>query len=181
MLSYTCQFGYLELVKYLSDNSTTVFSNRNKRRIPLHLALKSGHEAVALLLLDEGADVSAADSDGWMPLFRALQKRLEVVVWFADVSAANNYGNTPLHFTSQKGLEAVAWLLLDKGADVSAVNADGNTPLHRAWWKGHEAAAQLLLDNNADVSAADCNENTLIEYNAKVQIDWLKSNEEYPK
>jgi len=65
MLSNRCQFGYMELVKYLLDNSATVSANRNKRRMPLHLALKNGHEAVALLLLDEGADVSAADSDGW--------------------------------------------------------------------------------------------------------------------
>ena len=50
----------------------------------------------------------------------------------ADVQAADNKGRTPLHQTSGEGHLEVARLLLDEGADVQAADINGRTPLHEA-------------------------------------------------
>ena len=92
----------------------------------LILAARCGHEAVAKLLLDHGADVAAAD----------------------------NHGNTALIFAAGRGHGAVAKLLLVHGADVAAAQNAGVTALIGAVFYGHEAVAELLLDHRADMAAA---------------------------
>ena len=91
---------------------------------PLHYACMVGHEAIARLLLEKGAEVDKED-----------------------------YGEvTPLHIVSGNGNDAVARLLLEKGAEVDKGNAWGYTPLHLACANGHEAVARLLLEEGgADV------------------------------
>ncbi|KAA8894638.1 ankyrin repeat-containing domain protein, partial [Sphaerosporella brunnea] len=68
---------------------------------PLHCATASGYDGVVLVLIENGADVSAASARGL----------------------------TPLHCAVAPGREQVAALLIAKGADVSAVDGDGRTPL----------------------------------------------------
>jgi hypothetical protein len=92
--------------------------------VPLLWAARNGHEAVAHLLLDRGADVSAAKSDG----------------------------KTPLICAARHGHEGMARLLLDRGVDVSTAESDGTTPLIWAAYNGHEGMARLLLDRGADDS-----------------------------
>ena len=50
----------------------------------------------------------------------------------AEFSAAGKNGSTPLHNAARHGHEAVARLLTDGGADVLAADKDGLTPLHEA-------------------------------------------------
>ena len=86
---------------------------------------------MARRLIDGGADVSAAEKDGW----------------------------TPLHFAARNGYKAVIRLLIDGGADISAAEKDGWTPLHVAEQNGHEAVARLLHDRGAtgtQLTAARC-------------------------
>ena len=46
----------------------------------------------------------------------------------ANISAANMDGKTPLHFAARNRREPVARLLIDRGAKVSAVDEDRWTP-----------------------------------------------------
>ena len=89
------------------------------------------------LLIDQGADVSATDDDGWKPLhFAARYGHKEVARLLieegADASAADSDGRMPLYFAVKNGHDAVARLLIDRGADVSAANNDGRKPLYFA-------------------------------------------------
>ena len=70
----------------------------------IHIAAFSGQEAVALLLLAEGASVHRTDDFGWTPLYRAA-----------------GAGQIP-----------IMQLYLDHGADLSAVTALGSTLLQVA-------------------------------------------------
>jgi len=90
---------------------------------PLSVAAVFGQEAVALLLLEHGA----------------------------DVSALSNEEETPLHIAAREGREAFCLLLLEHRADLSAKTKDGWTPLHIAARHGRCAAARLLLNKGADV------------------------------
>ena len=67
----------------------------------------------------------------------------------ADVSAAYKDGSTPLHGAARTGRVAVARLLIDGGADVLAAGKDGSTPLHYAERNGHEAVTRLLRNRGA--------------------------------
>jgi len=127
------KFGDLEIARHLLDAGVNVSANEDRgtpllaaadeyRRTPLLAAAENGHEAVARLLLDRGADVSTADE----------------------------YRRTPLLAAAENGHEAVARLLLDRGADVSTANVYRKSPLRAAAWNGHEAVARLLLDRGAE-------------------------------
>lgn len=69
----------------------------------LHIASKPGNEEVVQLLIDEGAEINAADEDGETPLHRALEFN-------------KNYN--------------VARKLIENGADLANKTTDGGTPLH---------------------------------------------------
>lgn len=103
---------------------------------PLHCAAMNGHDVVARLLIENGA----------------------------EVSAATFVGVTPLRHAVQNGHEAVFELLISNGANVSAAATSpwhdanlyaGSTPLHCAALHGHYVMARLLIENGAEVSAAD--------------------------
>lgn len=97
----------------------------------LHVAVGSGSctEEMVQLLLEEGANVTAKNSDK----------------------------DTALHLVAKMGNEAVAKLLLKKGAKIEERNAVLQTPLHLAAREGHYGMVNLLLWGEADYMATDMN------------------------
>lgn len=87
-------------------------------------------------LLDDGADINAADLGGTTPLQALL---------------ARGGGNS----------EALS-LLIAKGADIKARNADGKDALLLAAGSGDLATVSLLLSHGADVNSADTSGNTAL-------------------
>ncbi|KAL8325257.1 hypothetical protein RB597_008493 [Gaeumannomyces tritici] len=139
---------------------------------PLSWAAGNGHEAVARLLIEMGADIEAKSSDGgYTPLHQAAQNGHEAVARLliemgADIEAKSSDGGyTPLHQAAQNGHEAVARLLAELGADIEAKSGDGGyTPLHYAAQNGHEAVARLLAELSADIEAKDHRGYTPLHY-----------------
>jgi ankyrin repeat protein len=86
----------------------------------LHAALEWGHNDVAKLLLDKGADVNLID--GWRHGFWPLH------VASSWLRLPFTRGTTPLHRAAKYGDFAMAHILLDKGADIFARTRSGNTP-----------------------------------------------------
>ena len=82
------------------------------------------HEAVVRALLEGGADVKAADGQGW----------------------------TALHFAGRADVLAVE-LLVAAGADPKARAADGTTPLHEAAEYCNVEAARVLIAAGGDPTA----------------------------
>ncbi|RYP70906.1 hypothetical protein DL771_005156 [Monosporascus sp. 5C6A] len=130
-------------------------------RNPLSYAAEQGHEAVARLLLDRGADVNAEDVnvDGETALILAAKQGHEAVARLlldrgAEVNAKsiNSISETALIGAVRQGHEAVARLLLDRGADINAEYWNYQTPLMLAAFEGHEAVVRLLLNCGADVN-----------------------------
>jgi hypothetical protein len=95
-----------ETVEYISNLTDRVlnFENAEDDCTPLHLALKSGHSEVALLLIQYGADVQSRD----------------------------HFGLTPLHLATIGGDVAMCMHLLDNGADITATDVDNHTALDLA-------------------------------------------------
>ena len=119
----------------------------------------ASNPSMAKLLLEKGADATAARHDGTTALMCAARGGHEAVAHLllqhgADATAARHDGTTALMCAARGGHEAVAHLLLQHGADVAAARNDGFTALMLAAPGGHEAVAQLLLQHGADVAAA---------------------------
>jgi ankyrin repeat protein len=92
------------------------------RDVPISV---SGHEQVAKLLLDKGADVNAK---------------------------GGYYGNA-LYAASVKGHEQVVKMLLDNNTDVNTQGKYYSNALCAASVKGHKQVVKLLLNKGADVNA----------------------------
>jgi uncharacterized protein len=93
---------------------------------PLHLAAFFGHEDLARLFLDRGADVNA-------------RSKSETVA----------RANTPLHAAAANRHVQVAALLLERGADVNAKDGHGFTPLALAANSQSDLLMLMLLERGA--------------------------------
>uniref|UniRef100_A0ABD2VVX3 PRANC domain-containing protein n=1 Tax=Trichogramma kaykai TaxID=54128 RepID=A0ABD2VVX3_9HYME len=134
-----CMAGFFEIVqKYLELGQDPNFSIHP----PLQLALFSGDENLARLLLMNGADPNFTDADG-STLLHNMCKRDDgdylAKLFFkindedgreVTLDAADNRGNTPLHLALDYGMRVTTELLLRHGADPNLADPAGYTPLH---------------------------------------------------
>eukprot|EP00397_Hematodinium_sp_SG-2012_P009081 GEMP01009155.1.p1 GENE.GEMP01009155.1~~GEMP01009155.1.p1 ORF type:complete len:651 (+),score=146.15 GEMP01009155.1:143-2095(+) len=103
-------------------------------RTPLLFAADEGYSDVCRVLLEQKADVTATDSDG----FTALH--------WACAPNVTEQGGDEDHLGTIK-------ILLDHRADIEAQGTDGKTPLQYAQEEGHTAVLKLLETNTPAVNA----------------------------
>lgn len=122
------------------------------------------------LLLDNGANIHATNTDGLTALHQACIDNNSAMVEFlinrgANVSAADNEGWTPLHATASQGYTEIARILIANGADIRAVNCDNELPFDLS---ESEEMDELLeeemrkIDMNIE-NARNVEENLMIE------------------
>ena len=92
-------------------------------RTALHEASQSGHNVIAKILLDHGADPNIVDEDNWQ---------------------------TPLHIAAASNHKEVSKTLLDNGAEPNKADRSGETPLHGAAYQGFGDIVKILLEGGAD-------------------------------
>ena len=127
---------------------------------PLHGAVAHGHETVAAVLLDHGADPCARDPEGTAPLHLATARGdMSCVCLLLDRGAqagvADGVGRTPLMAAAHGGFETLLRVLLRHEAPADARDRAGHTALALAAVEGHERAAKVLLNARADPTLAD--------------------------
>jgi ankyrin repeat protein len=160
-LFLACSFGVVSIMNDLSTHASVDWNQQNDLgSAGLHLAARSGHKAVADLLLEKGADLESADSFGWTPLLEAVRCDQEAIVKLllergANLESADSDGYTPLLVAVVSGLEAIVKLLLENGAEVEATATNGWTPLFVAVRYELEAIVKLLLEKGADLESTD--------------------------
>ena len=111
-------FGRLRAAQELLDRGAdpSAWASGRVRVQPLHGAVSAGHEAVARLLVEHGADPDQPQDGGF----------------------------TPLHAAAQNGLTRLCDFLIAHGADPQALTADILTPADLAERAGHSALAAHL-------------------------------------
>src|SRR5687768_5083492 len=124
-------------------------------------AMKRDRAAVKVLL-QQGADVNAAQGDGMTALHWAAERGdVELTTMLlsagARVEAFTRNGNyTPLHLASRAGAAPVIKSLLAADANVNAATTSGGaTPLHFAAAQGSRDAISALLDKGANIEARE--------------------------
>jgi len=117
--------------------------------------------AAVRTLLEQGADVNAAQGDGMSALHWAAGKGDPQMIGVllhagASVKATTRIDRaTPLHLAAAAGSAAAIEALLKAGADVQAVTSPGTTPLMMAAAAGRPDAVKLLLARGANPDARE--------------------------
>ena len=129
---------------------------------PVAGAAMRGEIETVRSLLQEGADVNAAQGDGMTALHWAAEQDNVGMVEMLIYAGANREavtrlgGYTPLHLASKAGSGAVIETLLEAGSDPSAATTTGGaTPLHFAAASGSARGISALLDHGGEVNAGE--------------------------
>lgn len=137
-LFQACREGLTEDVARLLSKGATLNGRDEKdvlKETPLIAAVRNGHEDIARMLIEQGANLELGDCVGETPLMRAA----------AD------------------GQENILKLLLERGANVDARNEDGMTALMIAAAWGRSESVRILLDVGAD-DIIRCGGRTALDY-----------------
>ncbi|MEY2409153.1 MAG: hypothetical protein QOF48_1823, partial [Verrucomicrobiota bacterium] len=129
------------IVRALLDHKADTGALKGNGYAALHLSMNNGSKAVALLLLEHGADVEIRETSGGNTPLGLMWGSKELVELLLDhkanPNAQNNDGNTPLHRLVTKTLQnaqsswkEIAELLIAHGANVNLRNRQGLTPLN---------------------------------------------------
>jgi ankyrin repeat protein len=125
----------LALIRRLIDNGADVNARGYNGLIPLHQAAQSGGIAVAMLLMDHGADVNAYDK------------------YTGAIGTAGISGTVLQVAINFNPKEEMAVFLVERGAKLNRRDTNGNTELHLAALKGYAQLARILIEHGADVHA----------------------------
>ncbi|MEW6348825.1 MAG: ankyrin repeat domain-containing protein [Thermodesulfobacteriota bacterium] len=127
--------GWTALIIAACTRRTQELNARDNEGKPVRITWGNREPGVIRVLVDRGADVNAADNEGWTALMEAVPDRdAETVKMLldggADVNAKNKDGLTALAIAvHRKHGPEVAELFLERGADVNAKDKDGRTAL----------------------------------------------------
>lgn len=105
----------------------------DKGYTPLHIACNEGHDDVALLLLEFGADIFTFAKDGnalYYAVISSLEKTVEKMLRMepgcVNIDPGLRKGETALHIATKMDNQVIVKLLLDHKADVSIQDGGGN-------------------------------------------------------
>jgi ankyrin repeat protein len=124
-------------------------------------AVMNGNKAAVRALLQQKANVNAAQVDGTTALHWAVQandlETADLLIHAGSrVSAANREGATPLMLASVNGSAAMIEKLIQAGADPNAaLTKTGDTALMMTARTGKADAVKMLLDHGAQVNARE--------------------------
>jgi ankyrin repeat protein len=155
--------GFTTGVELLLNTGVVDIESRNYvRATPLHSAARKGHLAVALLLINKGADLNARDTldanDQQTPFDKAILNG-HASIAKALINAGFVFDALPetskialLHKAAANGHRDCVQLLIREGVDPMASSPkDGNTALHLSAKKGHDAVVRLLIEEGVDI------------------------------
>ncbi len=111
-LMFSAQQGDLESARALVANGAGVDAVAEKYGNALTVATASGHESVALFLLNEGSDPNVADGNGITPLHYALARGMAEIISAAPTSAYDD-----AYKVRPSNMRELVPALLDRGAN----------------------------------------------------------------
>jgi len=149
-----------EVVQYLIGKGANVAAANLTQRNMLHCAALGGNMDLVRCCVEQckGFDVNAKTTDGFTPLFMAVDKNnFEVVQYLvnlgADINAVDSFGRSPLLYAAKQSFVELAKYLVDKGADVNHKDNEGSSILHWAVFSAQPEITQYLIAHGADLKA----------------------------
>ncbi|EXJ74159.1 uncharacterized protein A1O5_02453 [Cladophialophora psammophila CBS 110553] len=163
-ISLAAAFGLTELLKILiaANQYNLRLDARNMYgSTALHEAAFFGHQQVAEVLIENGANLLDTNYGQSTPLYLAVSYgQLEMVKLLLrhgrdQLDCPGPKGLTALHKAVEQGDEEMVTTLLQAGALVGATDNQGTTALHVAAIRGHLSIAKLLVLAGAVVHVKD--------------------------
>ena len=159
-------YGQIEEVKKQIDEGADIAASSYWGYTALEIAMIQGHQDLAILLLNEGDDVSLVDKTS--PLHMALEFRLSKVIDVLiskgiNINQKDKNGYTPLHSFADKGLITGHWIIWGKIQDYSN------------WWNHTSIDFDMvnyLVENGADINAKDNDGKTPFHLVVENMLDW---------
>jgi serine/threonine-protein phosphatase 6 regulatory ankyrin repeat subunit B len=146
---------------------------------PLTQAAYLGQLSVVKALIQNNADVSAANNEGINSVIAASSEGFDEVLEVllstkkADVNSKDKDGTNALMAASIRGHKTVVDRLIKHGADVNAQNVDGHSALMFAY--NGKSQVETLLNKYGDVYAKDENTTRIIRDALQTHVDVLTS------
>ena len=143
--------GYVHVVQLLLEaKAHTEWQDEENRMTALHYAVEASRLNVIRLLLELGADIEAATSDGCRALHLAsLEGEVEVVRLLLDAGADKEckdlHGLRPLHLAAREGHVGVINILLRYGVEKTPLENGGHTPAQLAHVHGMASEVHGIL------------------------------------
>lgn len=139
------------VAKLLRGGADARWATADRRWTSLHVAAQNGDQEIVQLLIEAGANVSAAESEGWTPLHLATYGgHFDVVESLLAAGASVNQetegGSTAVDLAVPKHKE-IATLLAASGGRGKKLGAD----LHNAAFEGRVDDVRDLLEWGAEV------------------------------
>ncbi|XP_056006019.1 E3 ubiquitin-protein ligase MIB2-like isoform X2 [Ostrea edulis] len=147
-----CAKGNVSAVNQMIQKKKDLVNSWYKNLTPLMVAGHTGHEDIVRLLLQNGANINAANDDGMTPLLVAIAGKEEgtailLIKNKADVNVSNKNDRTAVHLAVDTGLFPVLKAVLEAGASPNKQDVEGDTPLHDAIAKRSDRAVAILLSH----------------------------------
>lgn len=142
---------------------------------PLHWAARFGFQALARLLLQNGALPNCEDDEGKTPLHYAAiggghpGAAAQLLCRGAHVDALSATSDTPLHLAAMFGSTGVAAALLIRGADPRKPCSDSFCPLHVAAFHGNGSVFALICMHGGSISDIASDSYTPVDL-ARIQV-----------
>ena len=150
--------GDLELLQYLIENGSDIFSETKDGRSCLHIAAERGHLKICRALLQNyNFDIYARDDSGlYVSHHAAWSGDLELFQYLiekgSDIFIKTKNNSSCLHFAAKVGgLKICRAVLQNYNFDINARDDDGFTVLHSAAWSGDSELWQYLIENGSDI------------------------------
>lgn len=159
-------YGQIEEVKKQINEGADIAASNYWGYTALEIAMIQGHQDLAILLLNEGDDVSLVDKTS--PLHMALEFRLSKVIDVLiskgiNINQKDKNGYTPLHSFADKGLITGHWIIW------------GNIQDYSNWWNHTSIDFDMvnyLVENGADINAKDNKGKTPFHLVVENMLDW---------
>jgi len=162
LLTTVVEQGHVQIIETLLERGVDP-----NQKLALHAALYNGQDAVAVLLIENGADIGGMDERGRTPLHMAAWRKCLLAAELlldggAEVNAQTLVLDTPLHLavgqTGTKQTRLMIELLVERGADIRIVNDASQSAYDEATTYQKELireSERALNDNPRDVAGKE--------------------------
>lgn len=152
--------GNVAIIQHLKNHGANINGKDQEGKSPLYQAAEQGQAEAAAVLIREGANINAINTENEITAILAATNGCheDVVKTLIDAGAnvnirKKNPSDTPLLAASWRGHENIVKLLVNAGADINATGSYRRTSLAWAAKKGHLGIAKILIDAGADIKA----------------------------
>eukprot|EP01060_Flectonema_neradi_P009217 TRINITY_DN1658_c1_g1_i1.p1 TRINITY_DN1658_c1_g1~~TRINITY_DN1658_c1_g1_i1.p1 ORF type:complete len:445 (+),score=51.18 TRINITY_DN1658_c1_g1_i1:104-1438(+) len=149
-----------ELLQMMLDLGASVTAKNKRLRTPLHNSLQKGHGKLSIVLINEGAEVAAADDQKVTAMHLAascgdLGMLQHLLMVHPNAALFDSRNRSPLAVAGANGHHKVIDLLISAGVPLDTIDSNGHTPLLSALHNDRKESALQILRAGADGSIVD--------------------------